>query len=142
MRRGRITSQRSRAPLRLGVPALLVEIDETAARWEPGEKNTVERLRCIAARGWRPQDTPALERLVGDLQRWGLAATELVTPPVRVFLPMPCPRCGASRAYRHNSSGESVSSAALRVSEVGCQCLACRAFWPPSEFGWLARLLG
>ncbi len=31
---------------------------------------------------------------------------------------------------------------ALRVSEAGCACGACGAFWPPDRFEWLARLLG
>ncbi|MGZ3303989.1 MAG: DUF7340 domain-containing protein [Isosphaeraceae bacterium] len=28
------------------------------------------------------------------------------------------------------------------MSETGCTCLGCGAFWEPSEFHWLARLLG
>jgi hypothetical protein len=31
---------------------------------------------------------------------------------------------------------------ALRVSETGCKCSACGAFWPPERFEWLARLRG
>lgn len=31
---------------------------------------------------------------------------------------------------------------ALRVSELGADCLVCEASWLPEEFHWLARLLG
>jgi len=51
------------------------------------------------------------------------------------------PSCGARFVYRQGA-GESVRSWALRVSEDGCECSGCRAFWPPEEFHWLARLLG
>ncbi len=141
--RRRTLQQRSRPPLRVEVLDLVVEIDRAVSSWTPDEKgSTVERLRSVAARAWRPQDVPLLERYREELLRWTVAATELLTPTPRVGLPMPCPRCGARRTYRRNGAGESVQSRALEVAESGCRCLACRAFWPPSEFHWLARLLG
>jgi hypothetical protein len=75
------------------------------------------------------------------LQRWAIAAAELVAPEPRVYLRQPCPRCGASHAYR-DSSGEHVRAPALRVSETGCECLACGGYWDSGQFHWLARLLG
>ncbi len=127
--RRRALQQRSRAPLRIEVLNLLIEIDQTAARWDPDGQDTSERLRAIAARAWRPQDVELLERYRDELLRWTLAATELLTPTPRVFLPMPCPRCNARHAYHRNTRGESVRTAALQVSETGCECLACKASW-------------
>ncbi|MGZ4530362.1 MAG: DUF7340 domain-containing protein [Mycobacterium sp.] len=45
-------------------------------------------------------------------------------------------------AYHRGGFGEWVRARALRVSETGCKCLTCGAFWEPERFHWLARLLG
>src|SRR5262249_13326036 len=91
----------------------------------------------------RPQDVATIGHYCDELAHWTIAATELLAPEPRVFLPMPCPRCGARFAYRFNSSGEQVrTGGALRVSERGCECGACHAHWQPEEFHWLARLIG
>jgi len=71
-----------------------------------------------------------------------LDAAELLGGEAKVYLQVPCPRWAQRFTYRRSDSGERVRTAALRVSETGSQGLACGAFWPPSEFGWLARLLG
>ena len=76
-----------------------------------------------------------------QLERWARTAVELLADHPKVFLHEPCPRCGARHAY-HDSGGEQVRSWALKVSETGCVCLACGAFWGPERFGLLARLLG
>jgi hypothetical protein len=111
-------------------------------RWEPHGKSTVERLHELAGRGWRPQDCALVDGHSGLLEWWALAAAELLAEHPKVSLELPCPRCGASIVYRRNSSGESVRVWALRVGEDGCLCLACRSFWSPDQFDWLARLLG
>lgn len=140
-RRG--AAQRSRLPCSVTALALLIDIDGTVAAWTPDEKgDTVVRLHTLTARGWRPQDAATIERHCDDLARWTVAATELLTPEAKVYLPMACPRCNAKHAYRDNSSGEHVRSRALKVSETGARCLACGSFWPPEQFGWLAQLLG
>lgn len=51
------------------------------------------------------------------------------------------PAVRTSWAYRRGH-GEQVRVRALRVSESGCECLACGAFWAPERFEWLAKLLG
>jgi uncharacterized protein with PIN domain len=77
-----------------------------------------------------------------QIEKWVLAAAELLGDRApAVALRLPCPSCGERFVYRHNA-GESVRSWALRMPEDGCDCLGCRAFWPPEEFHWLARLLG
>ncbi|HEX9176001.1 MAG TPA: hypothetical protein VF874_07870 [Mycobacterium sp.] len=120
----------------------MVAIDGTVGSWEPHGKGTVDRLHQLAGRGWRPQDCAVLDDYSGQLQRWTLTAAELLAESPRVFLHVPCPRCGERFAYRRDSAGELVRVRALRVSESGCKCSACGAFWPPDRFEWLARLLG
>ncbi len=105
-------------------------------------KTTVDRLHQLTARGWRPQDCLAIDDYRAQLERWVLTAAELLAEHPRVFLHVACPRCGARTAYRTDSGGEQVRSWALRVSENGCKCSACGAFWPSDRFEWLAWLLG
>ena len=131
----------TRLPCRGDVLDWLIEVDRTVAAWEPNGKGTVDRLHELAGRGFRPQDCELIDDYADDLQRWTLAATEILAPAVRVTLRQPCPSCGAGHAYR-DSGGEQVRSRALRVTETGCKCLACGASWPAEKFEWLARLLG
>lgn len=60
----------------------------------------------------------------------------------RLQAEVPCPRCEMSFAYRRDGAGDPVRVRALRVSETGCTCLACGAFFEPERFEWLARLIG
>lgn len=139
----RTALQQSRPPCNTAVLALLVDVDTTVGSWEPNGKSTVDRLRLLAGRGWRPQDCALIDGYSDQLERWAVSAAELLTESPRVFLREPCPRCGERFAYRHDSAGdEMVRVRALRVSETGCKCQACGAFWAPDRFEWLARLLG
>jgi hypothetical protein len=135
------TGARRSAPCRIDVLTLLIEVDVTVAGWEPHAKGTIDRLRALAGHRWRPQNCALLEDYCGQLQRWVLVGTELLDRRPVVHLHVPCPSCGARWAYRDNS-GERVRVRALRVSETGCECLACRSFWGTERFEWLARLLG
>ncbi len=84
-----------------------------------------------------------MDAISGQLERWVVEASQLLGDETTVVsLRMPCPSCGSRFSYRRNSGGESVRLDALRVSEDGCECLACRANWSPDQFHWLARLLG
>lgn len=120
---------------------LLFDEDATVAGWEPDGNGTLERLRALAGRGWRPQDCDLIDDYCDRLERWVLTGADLLDRRPVVSLHVPCPRCGARFAYR-DDAGESVRVRVLRVSENGCRCQACQAFWEPSEFHWLARLLG
>ena len=137
----RRSGARRTAPCRIDVLTLLIDVDATVAGWEPDAKGTLERLRALASRGWRPQDCSTIDDYCGQIERWVLIATDLLDRRPVVSLHVPCPRCGAKFAYR-DSAGEQVRVRALRVSEDGCKCLACGAFWAPDRFEWLARLLG
>jgi hypothetical protein len=132
----------ARPPCRVDVLALLIAIDATVGAWEPHGKGTVDRLRQLAARDWRPQDCRLLDDYSGRLEGWAASAVELLDETPVVALEVPCPSCGASFAYRRGGAGDQVRTRALRVSEAGCACRACGAFWGPERFEWLARLLG
>jgi predicted RNA-binding Zn-ribbon protein involved in translation (DUF1610 family) len=100
------------------------------------------RLRQLAADNYRPQDCSTLDGWTAALEAWTLTAAELLGDrPPEIALRLPCPRCGKRYVYRL-SAGEHVRSWALRISEDGARCQSCRATWQPSEFEWLARLLG
>jgi hypothetical protein len=138
---GRGSGQLGSAPCRIDVLTLLVEIDATVTAWEHG-KSTVDRLHQLAGHRWRPQDCELIGRYCGELERWALSGVELLADAPRVFLHVPCPRCGERFAYRRDNAGERVRVLALRVSEHGCRCQGCAAFWPPEQFEWLAQLIG
>jgi hypothetical protein len=78
----------------------------------------------------------------GRIERWVLAAAELLAAEPRVYLHTPCPRCAQGFAYHRDGADERVRTRALRVDASGCRCLACGATWSPDRFHWLARLLG
>jgi hypothetical protein len=133
---------RAVAPCRLDALALIVEVDSTVATWEPNTKgSTIDRLHQLIGRGYRPQDVALITGYSDRLQWWAITTTELLAPEARVYLRQPCPACGAHHCYRDRSD-ERVRAPALKVSETGCWCGACQAFWSPDQFHWLARLLG
>jgi hypothetical protein len=132
---------RAVAPCRLDVLALLVEIDAAVRSWCPDGKGTTDRLHQLIGRGYRPQDVALITGYSDRLQGWAITTTELLQPEAKVYLRQACPVCAARYAYR-DRLGERVRAPALKVSESGCWCLACGAYWGPDQFHWLARLLG
>ena len=100
------------------------------------------RHDCGDADRLRPVVCGLSDEHCGELERWTLSGVELLAEAPRVFLHVPCPRCGERFAYRRDNAGERVRVLALRVSEHGRRCQGCQAFWPPEQFEWLARLLG
>jgi hypothetical protein len=139
-RRGQ--GHQSRLPCSASMLAWLVDVDATVVGWEPHGKTTVERLRQLAARGWRPQDCDLIGGYCDRIERWAVSAVDLLAETPAVTLELPCPSCEASFAYRRDGGGDQVRVRALRVSETGCECRACGAFWGPDRFEWLARLIG
>jgi hypothetical protein len=132
----------SRPPCHTRVLSLLIEIDQAAAAWEPDGSDTLARLRAAAERDRRPQDCSLLDGYTARVEGWTLEAVEVLgDKPPEVALRLPCPSCDKRFVYRL-SAGENVRSAALRVSEAGARCLACRASWEPAKLEFLAKLLG
>jgi hypothetical protein len=99
----------SRMPCRTDVLALLCDIDQAVAGWEPDAKGTLERLHRLAGHGYRPQDYELLRGYCSAIEGWVLRAAELLgdSAPV-VALRLPCPSCGEQFVYRRNGSGELV----------------------------------
>jgi len=62
--RRRVSVRRSVLPCRGDVLVLLIDIDATVAGWEPHAKTTLDRLRRLAARSFRPQDCAPNRRLL------------------------------------------------------------------------------
>jgi hypothetical protein len=131
--RGRTGGQGSTFPCRVDILVVLVDVDRTVGSWVPDGKGTVDRLHQLAARGWRPQDCGRIDAYSGRIERWVVLAAELLAAAPRVFLEAPCPRCGAKFSYHRNADGERVRTRALRVSEDGCVCGSCGAFWSPDD---------
>jgi hypothetical protein len=115
----RSSAHMSRLPCHTGILVWVCEVDAVVAGWEPHGKTTVDRLHQLAGRGFRPQDCELLDEYCSTIERWVLAAAELLDAAPKVFLPQPCPRCDSRFAYRTDGAGERVSVRALRVSEDG-----------------------
>ena len=121
-------------------------IDSAVAAWEPnddgksGEWSTVNRLRRIATRSWRPQDVDVVNEYTANLVVWVKRYTTLTEPKPK-HLPAPCPRCGVATVYRRQD-GENVRGPALKLTVSGCECVGCGAYWPSDKFVFLSRLLG
>lgn len=124
---------------------ILNEIDTTVECWQPaftGVPPTVGRLKWIEQRKWRPMDTRQIEQITGAVAEWAAEIDALLDPPNRWTLPDPCPACSHKTAYRRDSGGERVRGPALQIDPNGCRCAACGAFWEPTKFEWLGKLLG
>lgn len=48
----------SRAPCSMRALELLVAVDSSVERWEPGKGDTTDRLHRLAGRGWRRKTPP------------------------------------------------------------------------------------
>lgn len=99
-------------------------------------------MHALASAGWRPMDCELLDDYSAQIEKWVVSAAELLGDrAVAVALRMACPSCGETWSYRR-AGAEVVRAWALRLDESGCACSVCRAFWPPDQFEFLARLLG
>lgn len=133
---------------------VLRDVDATVTSWQPNPgpfdgdlthaptPETVRRLRLLEARPWAPANTSGLVDMTASLEQWAKDIDDLLDPPPRIDLAAPCPACGESVAYRKDSAGETVRSAALQVSSDGCTCLRCHYTWTPDYFRHLADVIG
>jgi hypothetical protein len=106
------------------------------------EHPTISRIQQLAIQPWRPQDCPALTTIANQLANFAKAVDDLfaIKP---IFLPDPCPRCGADHAYRLTDDGQRIRTRALAVTaETGATCLHCHDCWGPDELMFLGRILG
>jgi hypothetical protein len=134
---------RSVSPVWTDALDLRIEIDDAAQAWLPAGESTPRRLRALAARRWRPQDTKAVEQIAAAVESWAAGIAALLSPQRVKHVSAPCPACGASTVYRRDGAGELVRQPALQiVAEHGCTCQACAYTWAPSHYVHLARVLG
>lgn len=124
--------------------ALAAEINTQARKWvrrgNGPEAPTVNRLRYLLIHRYRPQDTAMVDDIAHQIGDWVHRYRVLVDDKPK-SLPNPCPRCGQKWAYRW-MDGEKVRQAALQVTIEVCRCTACHAEWQPSQYAFLARVLG
>jgi hypothetical protein len=106
------------------------------------EHPTISRIQQLAIQPWRPQDCTSITTIAKQLAGDAKAVDDLfATKPI--FLPDPCPRCGADHAYRPTDDGQRIRTRALAVTaETGAQCLHCHDRWGPDELMFLGRILG
>ena len=113
---------------------LRVEIDDKTREWQAGHQGatTPARLRAVAAKPWRPQDTDGVQQIAGNVESWAVSVQSLLAPAAVKHVSAPCPACGATTAYRRDSAGERVRVPALQIiTQLGCTCLVCRHTWGP-----------
>lgn len=124
---------------------LLVVIDNQTAKWQRngiGPRHiTVNRLHHIADRKWRPQDSDLITDIATRIKSWIKTYETLTAEERPKSLPNPCPRCSEKWSWR-TVDGERVKQPALQVTTERCICLSCGATWAPSQFAFLARMLG
>lgn len=149
------SSTKSRPPIWIDGFDLLNEIDQAVSIWwtEPNPPAhipvTVWRLRVLASRSWRPQDTQALKQMTESVAAWAADIEQKLNPKIRAIRGHACPRCEHDTVYSW-SSGEWVRQAALQYETgVGVRCmnLKCRdetgrrTMWPEDQMLWLGTLL-
>lgn len=137
------TPPKSMPPLWIDAVQLLADIDRQARRWEPGAANTVTRLQVMADKSWRPQDTEHVFSISITVAKWSDSIDQLLDPEHVKHISTACPSCSQTHVYRKDSAGDRVKQPALRiVTNTGCECQACGAFWGPSKYLFLCKLLG
>lgn len=140
---GKGRGEKSRPPVQLDAVQLLARIGKKVGEWASGPNlgDTIDRMRWLADKSWRPQDVPELTGMTVQIQRWVVDARTVLDPPPRVAIAMPCPSCGSSVAYRKDDTGEYVRQPALQISEEGCRCWRCWTLWPPDQWEILGAVL-
>jgi hypothetical protein len=154
--RDALTSQRigsrskpqSQPPAWLDAIDLLKTIDQRARELEPSwpisecdEYPTIQRLRQLDARKWRPQDVQEIDTITGDLNKYAVDIDKLFSNPPK-YLPDPCPRCRNTHARRLDDEGKPTRIPALAITDDGCTCNVCKEYWPPERLMFLGRVLG
>ena len=147
----------SQPPLWIDASDLLHKINTVVVSWEKhwpiplpslwpwaydDEYPTIQRLRLLNRRRWRPQDTSMVDSYAAMLESWAEKITDLLADTPKLTLPNPCPNCGTAIVYRHDSAGDLVRRPALQIGAHGCECQNCRYMWAPEFFVHLARVLG
>lgn len=136
----------------------LRQIDLAVHQWhldatDSHQRHSFGTVHCLSTFGdaaWRPQDTPQLRDWTHELDAWVKSIDKLLDPPFRVYLPYPCPMCGADTVLTEDS-GEQVRAGAVIVTGdwrpdglhiEGALCVACGRFWEEVNLQFLGKLMG
>ncbi len=131
----------SMIPVQVDALDLLTTIDRQTAIWCTDPGTTADRLHWLADRQYRPQDAPDIVECATRIEGWTVEARQIIDPPPRLSLAMPCPECGTRTVYRPDSGGDVVRQPALAIADEGCRCQHCRTLWPPEAYRLLAKVL-
>lgn len=108
----------------------------------PYAPGTPNRIRKLAKRAWRPQDTERVHKLAKALNEWADEIDLKLNPPRRLHIAAACPECGATTVKHRDATGEMVNGPALTViADYGCTCLECGTHWSPELYRLLAKVL-
>jgi hypothetical protein len=120
---------------------LRIGIDSRSRKMQPAGDSTPHRLRLLASRRWRPQDTRLICDYATEIESWQVSIRALLEPEHVKHITAPCPNCGTRWVYRQHA-GETVRKAALQVvAATGCTCQNCKSTWTPDRYLFLCRLL-
>jgi phage terminase large subunit GpA-like protein len=121
---------------------MIAAIDDEVREWLPDGDDVPAKLRGLASRRWTPAETETVTRIGERINAITIGIKTLLEPARVKTFAAPCPSCGERWSFRM-VDGERVRQPALNlVTEQGCSCLACHRYWKPSEYEFLARLLG
>jgi len=109
------TSRRSVPPVWTDALDLRIDTDDTTQKWQPDSPTAPGRLRAVAARPWRPQDTDGMDKISGRVESWSVSVQSLLSLATVKHVSAPCPACGVKSAFRRDSAGEHVRVPALRI---------------------------
>jgi hypothetical protein len=148
----------SQPPMWIGALDQLRKIDSTVTSWEPhwplqlpslwpfaydDEYPTIQRLRILEKRRWRPQDCALIDERTEKILGWCDKITELLNETPKLSLPNACPACNTKVVHRPDpDGGPPLRSAALQIGALGCTCAHCRYTWSPQHYVHLAAVLG
>ena len=136
------TQAKSQPPLFIDGFQLRVDIDAQTHKWLAVPASTCQRLKLLAGKPWRPQDTELVQGMAQTIDGWCQKIVDMLDPKTRKYLSAACPSCGQSVVYRMDS-GDRVRQPALKWAEnTGFECQACKASWSPDQTLFFSRLLG
>jgi hypothetical protein len=133
--------QASKAPARIDVMNWFCDIDTTVARWIRAGTDTPRKLLLLHDFPYTPDHLKTVKAITSRCEHWVESAKELLgdNPPI-VPLRKPCPLCNE---LWHHTGAEQTRTFALRASEHGAQCHACKAKWvTDQEISVLIKMLG
>jgi len=139
------TPAKSLPPIWIDAAQLIATIDATTRTWtaRTGYLTTTERLITLTNRPWRPQDTDHVTDIAHTVEGWCDTISHLLNPEAVKHLDAPCPSCSREWIHRRDSGGDIVRKRALKwTPNVGFECQACTAHWPPDQTWFFSRLLG